>query len=132
MRAVSQQVVFGVPGNDLCQALAELALQKAQDFAHSLEGEPLATQLANYCNFGDVFHRIHSPMALPQRLHHPAFIPPLQLTRRDPGKGHHFLRREMLRHLSSEMFKTNRKLDVLNILGVVRSMSRTNQEQDVD
>src|SRR5467141_2086939 len=112
MRAVSQQVVFGVPGNDLRQALAELALQKAQDFAHSLEGEPLATQLANYCNFGDVFQRIHPPMALPQRLHHTTFIPPLQLTRRDPGKDHHLMRREMLRHLSSKMFKTNPKLDV--------------------
>src|ERR1700680_1777207 len=112
MRAVGQQVVFGVPGHDLCQALAELALQKAQDFAYSLEREPLATQLANDCNFGDVFPRIHSPMALPQRLHHTAFIPPLQWARRDPGKDHHLLRREIMRHLSSKMFKTIRKLDV--------------------
>src|SRR5882762_2061504 len=106
MRAVGQQVAFGVPGNDLCQALAELALQKTQDFAHSLEREPLATQLANDCNFGDVFYGIHPPMALPQRLHHTAFIPPLQLARRNPGKDHDLLRSEMMRHLSSKMFKT--------------------------
>src|ERR1700716_3072263 len=112
MRAVSQQVAFGVPGNDLCQALTELALQKAKDFAHSLEREPLATQLANDCNFGDVFHQTPPPMAVPQRLHHTAFIPPLQLARRDAGKDHHLLRREMMPHLSSKMFKTIRKLDV--------------------
>src|SRR5437016_8753404 len=112
MRAVGQKLLSRVPGNDLSQALAELALQKAQDFAHSLEREPLATQFANYCNFGDVFHRIHPPMAAPQRLHHTPFIPPLQLARRDPGKDHHLLRREMTRHLSSKMFKTIRKLDV--------------------
>src|ERR1700730_14919516 len=132
MRAVGQQVVFGVPGNDLSQALAELALQKAQDFAHSLQREALASQLANDCNFGDVFHRIQPPMALPQRLEDTAFIPPLQLARRDPGKDHHLLRREVMRHLSSKMFETIRKLDVSNILGVVRSLSTTNQEQDVD
>jgi hypothetical protein len=70
-------------------------------------------------------------MALPQRFHHPTFIPPLQLARRDPGKDDHLLRRELMRHLSSKMFKTIPKLDVLNILGTIRSLSRTNQEEDV-
>src|ERR1700724_976593 len=112
MRAVGQEVVFGVPGNDLCQALAELALQKAQDFAHSLERDPLPPPPTKAPNLGDFFHQIPPPMALPQRLDHTAFIPPLQLARRDSGKDHHLLRREIMRHLSSKMLKTIRKLDV--------------------
>src|ERR1700716_1505229 len=79
MGAVSKEVIIGGPAHDLRQALAELAIQKAHHFSHSLQRKAFAPQLTDHRDLGEVVHRIQAAMTFPCRLYHSALVPPLQL-----------------------------------------------------
>src|SRR4051812_39374 len=50
--AVAQQVIIGGPAYSFSQTLTELFLQKADHFAHPLQGKPFAPQFADNRDFG--------------------------------------------------------------------------------
>src|SRR3982074_1478234 len=106
MGAVSKEVIIGGPAHDLRQALAELAIQKAHHFSHSLQRKAFAPQLTDHRHLGEVVHRIQATMALPGRLYPPALIPPLELAGRDPRQGDYLSRCKTIWHESSIMFET--------------------------
>src|SRR5207253_1229900 len=53
---VSEQVIFRGTADRLRQTLAEFALEKTHDLAHSLKREATAPQLAYHGDLGQIFH----------------------------------------------------------------------------
>ena len=90
--AISQQVISGCAADGLGQALAEFLLQKTHHLAHPLQREAFAPQFADDRYFGQVFERVHAPVALASGHDNSALIPPLQLARGDTGQANHIVR----------------------------------------
>src|SRR5579872_780586 len=118
MRSVGEQVIVGTTADNLGQALADLALEKAHDLAHALQGESLAPQFANDGDFGQMIHRIEAPMPFPRRLDHATLVPPLQLSWSDSRQRDHLLRCKAILHLAPSRPETITVQNVSNILGM--------------
>ena len=96
--AVGQKVVVGCAADGLRQALPELLLQKADDFADSLKREAFVTQLADDCYFREIFEGIKASMAFSYWNHDATLIPPLQLTWSNAGQLDDIAGCELLLH----------------------------------
>src|SRR5437016_4202000 len=106
MFAVGEQVVFGVPADDLGQTLAELPIEEAHHFAHALQREALAPQLANHGDLSQMIHRIQTAVPFPGWLYHSPLVPPLQLASGNSGQSHDVARCKRRLHDSPIMFET--------------------------
>ena len=73
-------------------------LGQGVDATGALVPEAVQRTLEVLRDFRQVIHGIQSSVSLPSGNHNPALVPPLELTRRDAGKGDHFLRCKISLH----------------------------------
>jgi len=95
---VGEQVNIGVAADDFRQACPDFPLQKAHDLSYPLQGETLASKLADHRDFGEPLQGIEAAMALAFGLNDATLVPILELAGRDPGKGNYFLRWKTILH----------------------------------
>ena len=91
MLAIGEEVNGGIATDDFSQTFADLALKETHDLAHSLQGKPLTTQLADDSYLGKILHGVEAAMALAFGLDDAALIPPLELAGGDAGQGDHVM-----------------------------------------
>jgi len=80
---VGQQVILRSGANGFDQPLAKFALQKADNATDLLQRESTLAKFANDCDFGQVVKRIDAFVAITDRNHDAALVPPLQLAQAD-------------------------------------------------
>src|SRR5438034_9205046 len=105
MSSISEQVTFR-PAERICQATAELTLQKTNDFPHPLQRKSAPAQVTDDGNLGYVLNGIEAPVPLTAWNYHAALIPPLQLARGNAGEGYNLVRGKQHFHGKYYLFKT--------------------------
>ena|SRR5438128_11317094 len=100
-------MVVGASSDGRGEALAEFALQEANYLSDPLQGKATAAELANDGDLGEILHGVEAAVPFPGGYDDAAFVPPLQLARRDASQVDDFTRCECLLHSASKMFKTN-------------------------
>src|SRR5579864_1898202 len=106
MSTVGEQVIFGVPADNLRQPFAELAIEESHYLAYSLQGESLAPQLTYHRHFGELVDGIHPATTLPLRPYYATLVPPLQLTGSNASERDHFIGCKTISHRVRSMFQT--------------------------
>src|SRR5262249_3646098 len=97
--AIGQEVVLGAVADRFGQPPSQLLLQELHDAAYPLQRKALAPEGADHRDLSDILKRIEPSPAFPLRLHDAAFVPPLELPRRNACKLHHLRRCKTLVHL---------------------------------
>src|SRR4051812_15395349 len=90
---------------DLGETSAELAIQKANDLAHSLQRESLAAELADYRDLRESVHRVEAAVAFSLWSNDASLIPPLQLAGGDAGQCDHVPGCEAALQLIARLFE---------------------------
>src|ERR1700720_3072206 len=96
---------FRVAVDEFGQAFAEFPVEETDDLAHALQRKPLAAELADHDDLGELVHRIEAAMPLMLRSNDAAFVPPLELAGGDAGQRDDFPRCEAILHSSSKCLK---------------------------
>src|SRR5271170_3376472 len=99
MSAVTQQVILGRGADGGGEAGAEFLLQEADDFAHSLQRESTAAELADDGNGHEFIPGVDAAMAAAAGSNDAALVPPLELAGGDSGEGNHVVGYEVSLHV---------------------------------